>query len=79
MRTVPSLIERFPPLDLDEVVERIRAFEAADAVERAETLHRFIAVHPVLAYDWGRDWRYRRARKPDPSVPMQQNHSVSGS
>ena len=38
MRTVPSLIERFSPLDLDEVVERIRAFEAADAVERAETV-----------------------------------------
>lgn len=63
MSAPPTLTERHPPLDLDEVVSRIHAFDDAGPQARAETIDRFVAAHPVLSYRWGGGWRYRRARR----------------
>ena len=60
------MVERFPPLALDEVVARIRAFEGTDGAGQRDTIRRFVSAHPVLCYEWGGSWRYRRVRAIDP-------------
>jgi hypothetical protein len=66
MATPPSITERYPPLPLGETVDLIRRFGEADPDERDATIRRFVEVHPVLCYDWGGGWRYRRARALQP-------------
>lgn len=62
MATPPTLTERFPPLPLAETVDLIRGFEQSDLTRQHAIIRRFVEVHPILCYDWGRGWRYRRAR-----------------
>lgn len=59
----PSIVERFPPLQIDEVVARVQAFDRSGSAERTETIRRLVEAHAVLSYRWGGDWRYRRARR----------------
>lgn len=61
--TPPTITQQFPPLPLDEVVARIKHFDDVDLDERLDTIRAFVRVRPIMCYDWGGDWRYRRARK----------------
>lgn len=58
----PTITERFPPLPLTEVIDRIRQFPTADSKSRQATISAFVASHPITCYDWGGAWQYRRAR-----------------
>ena len=62
----PSITEQFPPLPLGEVIARIEQFATADQEARRATIEAFVNAHAIVCYDWGRDWRYRRAREVEP-------------
>jgi hypothetical protein len=62
----PTITERCSSLRLDEVVARIEQFATADFSAREATIRAFVAAHPVICYDWGGGWRYRRARQIEP-------------
>lgn len=66
MSTPPSITERYPPLPLGETVDLIRSFGALESDAQDVVIRRFIEVHPILCYDWGGGWRYRRARALNP-------------
>ena len=72
LMTAPTITERFPPLPLNDVVERVRQFPGVDFAARAGTIRDFVAAHPITCYDWGGAWRYRRARAIEPGQVLTQ-------
>ena len=66
MPTPLTITERHPPLPLAETVDLIRRFGALRGGAQEAIIRRFVEVHPVLCYDWGGGWRYRRARTLQP-------------
>jgi hypothetical protein len=59
----PTITDRFPPLSLDELIARVRAFDGEGPSGKSETICRLVEAHAVLSYRWGGHWRYRRARR----------------
>lgn len=60
---LPTITEHFPPLPLREVIELVQSFSAFSTPQKKVAIRRLIDVHPTVSLEWGRDWRYRRARR----------------
>lgn len=65
----PTITQAYPPMDLDELVEGVRAFPGLPLEEKAAFIDRLVGVHPAINLEWGPGHFFRRARKLDPGAP----------
>jgi hypothetical protein len=58
----PTLTEAHPPLALDEITAQVRSFRTWSTSEKKAFIKRLVACHPIMSFNWGGAWRYRRVR-----------------
>jgi RES domain-containing protein len=58
----PTPTEVYPPLALDEITAQVRSFPTWSTSEKQAFIKRLVACHPIMSFNWGGGWRYRRVR-----------------
>ena len=60
---LPTITEAYPPMHLDKLVQKIRAFPTLSREARCEFIDTLVAIHPTLNLCWGPGHHFRRVRR----------------
>ncbi len=62
-KPLPTITQAFPPLPLKKLISWIQEFPKLPVSEQKSIITELVSAHIILNLEWGKGWRYRRARK----------------
>lgn len=60
---LPTVVQAYPPMDLDELVANITGFPALSRVQQRKFIETLVTIHPTLNLHWGPGHHFRRVRR----------------